>query len=557
MSSETERAIEEILNDFERQPIQDKRTFRAYLNQPELISVSSTNAQQQSPPISPLTFAQYYNFTVNLPRPALDAKSLQLLKAVIPQAQCSIPDYSLVFPYYRLRTVPIDNTGKVAYIDLPTAENLFFVRLLPSYYKPENMAKSRPNNFRQYGYNRTFNDYQELVKEVNKACISDPFLHTTQAQLPGAAGYQYLANEISFSFDETLNKIIFNGLKVNLAPVINNYEQWDNLIPYQTSDIVYDYNNDTNRVEFFQSRVEDNVGNEPYVNPETWENVRNLINGYPTWNSDYPYAINQVVQFNNIFYRSLQPVAQNNTNSPPTSPAYWENVSQFFNANPVFNSYIVAGYNDRYVKELLYNLEVQTTDQPNQGGNFDYERDNTFVIGSIPGNQYVEGQTLARRMGFTWSGQGIIRDDSLNNILTSQNSFGSTVILFYNRIRPIPKYFLVNNPELFQFSPETGFLDSYTADGYCNLVYSSIISIYTTIVGTSTVDTQRNANLLAMIPMDCGNLGVAMVGNYIDNALTKIQGDLYSIYIELRDENGEPYYLTDNATITLLIKLTY
>jgi hypothetical protein len=97
----------------------------------------------------------------------------------------------------------------------------------------------------------------------------------------------------------------------------------------------------------------------------------------------------------------------------------------------------------------------------------------------------------------------------------------------------------------------------YTADGYCNLVYSSIISIYTTIVGTSTVDTQRNANLLAMIPMDVGNLGVAMVGNYIDNALTKIQGDIYSIYIELRDENGEPYYLTNNATTTLLIKLTY
>ena len=41
MSSDTERAIEEILNDFERQPLQDKRTFRAYLNQPELISLSS------------------------------------------------------------------------------------------------------------------------------------------------------------------------------------------------------------------------------------------------------------------------------------------------------------------------------------------------------------------------------------------------------------------------------------------------------------------------------------------------------------------------------------
>ena len=60
-----------------------------------------------------------------------------------------------------------------------------------------------------------------------------------------------------------------------------------------------------------------------------------------------------------------------------------------------------------------------------------------------------------------------------------------------------------------------------------------------------------------MIPMDCGNLGVAMVGNFIDTSLTKIQSDVYSIYIELRDENGEPYYLTNNATTTFLLKLTY
>lgn len=557
MNSDTEKAIEEILNDFERQPLQDKKTFKAYLNQPELICLSSTNAQIQSPPISPLQFSQYYNFTINLPRPALNVKSLQLLKAVIPQAQCSIPDYSLVFPYYKLRTLPVDLSGRVAFIDLPTAENLFFVRLLPSYYKPENMAKSRPNNFREYGYNRTFNDYQELVKEINKACVSDPFLHTTAAQEPGGAGYQYLSDEITFSFDETLNKIIFTGLKVNLPPEINAYTEWDSVITYSLSDIVFSLNEDNNRVEFYQSREDNNLGNYPYAYPEFWENVTHLINGYPTWSFNFAYSINDVVQYNDIIYRCVQAVPLYDENPPPTSPGYWENASQFFDANPLFNSYIVAGYGDKTVKELLFNIEVQTTDQPNQGGNFDYERDRAFVVASIPGNQYVEGQTLARRMGFTWSGQGIIRDESLNNILTNTITFASTVILFYNRIRPIPKYFVVNAPPVLGLSPNTGFLDSYTADGYCNLVYSSIINIYTTIVGTSSVDTQRDANLLAMIEMNCANLGVAMIGNYIDTALTKIQSDIYSIFIELRDENGEPYYLTNNAVTNFLLKLTY
>jgi hypothetical protein len=79
---DTQKAIEAILDDYEHQPLQDKRTFRAYMNQPELISLSSTNAQLQSEAINANTDNSYFNFVVNLPRPALDAKSLQLLKAI-------------------------------------------------------------------------------------------------------------------------------------------------------------------------------------------------------------------------------------------------------------------------------------------------------------------------------------------------------------------------------------------------------------------------------------------------------------------------------------------
>ena len=471
MSSDTEKAIEEILNELERQPIQDKRTFKAYLNQPELISLSSTNAQIQSPPISPLTFAQYYNFTVNLPRPALDAKSLQLLKAVIPQAQCSIPDYSLVFPYYKLRTLPVSDAGTVHYVDTPTYANLYFIRLLPSYYKKE-LLTTLASVIDNYGFNQTFNDYQELEKQLIKACKND--ITFTNAQ-------QYLANEITFTYDRTINKFIFKGLNAGVA------------------------------------------------------------NTYPTFDISLPYLKNDVVTYLDITYLALQNVPAN-LNFPLVEPTYWLDTNQFQDPNvPRNNAYLIAGYNDPNVSTLLEYV------------NF-YSTQNDFFYSSIPGNQNIDGQTLARRMGFTWDGTGLVVDNINTYYDTNGIPYGATVALFYNRLRVVPTYQpLALGAELGEGLTQT----SYTADGYCNLVYSSIISIYTTIVGTSTVDTQRNANLLAMIPMDCGNLGVAMVGNYIENALTKIQGDIYSIYIELRDENGEPYYLTNNATTTLLIKLTY
>lgn len=473
MSSDTERAIEEILNDFERQPLQDKRTFIAYLNQPELISLSSTNAQQQSAPISPLTNAQYYNFTVNLPRPALNAKSLQLLKAVIPQANCSIPDYSLVFPYYKLRTLPIDDTGKVHFVDKPTYANLYFIRLLPSYYKRE-LVSARVNNYNDLGYNQTFNDYEELETEVRKACKSD---------LSFGSGEHYLANDVTFIYERSINKFLFRGL---------------------------------------------NTG---------------TLNTYPTFDLSLPYLKDDVVMYLGITYLALQNVPAN-LNFPAAEPAFWLNCTQYFASNENFNAYLIAGYNDPNVKTLLEYVQFYST-----------ENDSIFYA-SIPGNQAIEGQTLARRMGFTWDSTGLIVDN-INNYYENGIDFGGTIPLFYNRFRVVPTYEpRISSPALLRASI-LGSVDSYTADGYCNLVYSSIISIYTTIVGTSSVDTQRNANLLAMIPMDCGNLGVAMVGNYIDNALTKIQGDLYSIYIELRDENGQPYYLTNNATTTLLIKLSY
>ncbi len=476
---DTEKAIQDILEDLENQPLQESRTFRAYLNNPELISLSSTNATVQSAPISSQTNNAYYNFQVNLPRPALNVKSLQLLKAIIPQAQCSIPDYSLVFPYYKLACVPIDKKGLLYVLEDIDYTKIKYIRLLPSTNKSELIdidlsANDIRNNF---AYNRTFNDYEELLNELNKACHNDPL------EAYDISG-NFDPDDISFQYNQELNKFVFVGNNVSTP------------------------------------------------------------NTFGVWQEPFSYQEGVVVNYLGIDYLSLEASVGE---TPSTSPLYWLNVSQYYSAQPKFNTYLIAGYDDPNVDILLKYIEKRGTflDQP--------------WLTSIPANKYVKSQTLARRIGFTWDGNGMITDkDKLFLTQSTQIIYGSSIALFFNRFRPIPRYGFTIPPSLLS-NPFAVFNlnNKYTADGYCNLVYSSIINIYTTIIGTSSVDTQRNGNLLAMIEFNAPNLGIAMANNFIDTKLTKIQNEIYSIYIELRDENGVEYYLTNNATTTLLLKLTY
>jgi hypothetical protein len=533
-----ELAIQEILNDLEHQPLQKSRTFQAYLNQPELISLSSTNAQPQSAPISSQTDNSYYNFIVNLPRPAISSKSVQLLKAIIPQAQTSIPDYSLVFPYYKIRTVPISEND-VYYVEAPSFENLFFIRLLPSYYKRELFPFA---NF--YGYNKTFNDYIELSQELKKACTYDPTFDEYS---------HYLSDDIIIDYNEKENKFAFLPQNIGTEPNPPNFGIWE-YSSYYEKGVIIQYEK-----KFYKAKdTIDFSVNPPPDDPELWFYVSGqTLNTYPNWTIEDTYVVNDIVFDENdemvgAFFICLEP---NTSSKPWYEPTFWKNISQYFQGDlPFFNTYLIAGYNDVNVQTLLQYVRDKSSTT------YDAQRqeiiNGDFNWSSIPGNPYVQSQTLARRLGFTWDSTGMITD-TINNYITTGITYGSSTALFYNRLRPIPPYSpaVVNNFFTLKVDYRRDYY--YSADGYCNLVYSSIINIYTTIIGTSSVDTQRNANLLGTVEMNCANLGITMANNFIDTKLTKIQCDIYSIYIELRDENGVEYYLTNNATTTLLLKLSY
>lgn len=95
------------------------------------------------------------------------------------------------------------------------------------------------------------------------------------------------------------------------------------------------------------------------------------------------------------------------------------------------------------------------------------------------------------------------------------------------------------------------------ADSYPNLVYTSVIYVFASFITNSSLTSQNNHNLLAVVPVDSASLGVT---NYIcatSNLLTKISQTINDVIIEMRDEANEPYWLPDNASVSCEISFSY
>jgi len=82
--------LAEIVKDIEEEKALGKvsavSVFRSLLNQPDFVSISSANATDAG------SVDGYFKFNVNMPRPVLEAETLQLLNATIPLATQNIPD---------------------------------------------------------------------------------------------------------------------------------------------------------------------------------------------------------------------------------------------------------------------------------------------------------------------------------------------------------------------------------------------------------------------------------------------------------------------------------
>ena len=252
-NTELRERMEELVEQFPQfQPTQNQ--YKSFIFQPERIALCSnddiTPSSQQpnaNPAKVPSTVNGHYpsekfsQFRIRLRRPLRNVKSIQLLSGVIPNAVQNIPDSQTFFFWYKIRSVATANQGAwtigatylpgdiVSYsgldyvvntedtasapappnsnpsyqtITLPadtTRPNYYdlnpsklkYLWLAPSYWYPyETVAAGN-----QLLFNRTFQDYQDLVLSLNYIITQNLVQNNAQ-------------NDISFKYDDVLNKII-------------------------------------------------------------------------------------------------------------------------------------------------------------------------------------------------------------------------------------------------------------------------------------------------------------------------------------------------------------
>jgi hypothetical protein len=189
-------------------------------------------------------------------------------------------------------------------------------------------------------------------------------------------------------------------------------------------------------------------------------------------------------------------------------------------------SYVSAGYNDPIVAQAQLLLQQQSQE-------FD-------SYGPYPPQAFQLYKTLNLRLGFTWDGS------NLNLLTPSQNAVNE--VLAY-RFRP-PVGLIV----AVQGIPEN---ETYTAEAYANLVFTNSVNLYASFIAGASTDTLQNTNLLAVVPMNCQNLGISFYNPVISNPLTRIIDQIYEINIQLTTDTGEPYNLPNSAITSIELSLTY
>jgi hypothetical protein len=335
------------------------------------------------------------------------------------------------------------------------------------------------------------------------------------------------------------------------------------------------------------------VGDRVEYEGQLWRCVQQNQNAIPIqailWVSANAYNANDVVQYRGVVYRALQFVPS--FYSPPQYPAYWERITYWgwdnceWTSTTTYNlddSVIYQGKTWRLADDSSLNdppspsneawdeLDPDRFSAPSYGlfttsTSFDFvEQIDDIILLPFPvGIQAQPFNPRPRRLlntitGFTFN--GIFNAQAFQSLTTpdQERSVLSQLTAQFNRLRPVPVYdeAVIGGLGALR-DPLSTASYTYTADGYCNLVYSSIISTYCDVVGPSSIDTQRTSNLLAVNSMNCGNLGISFYAPYLDNPLTKVQNDIYSIFVEFRDEFGDPYYFTNNAVVTITFKMTY
>jgi hypothetical protein len=179
--------------------------FVSAVNQAQRVFLSS----QDDANINEENSYDWNTFRIQLPTPVLNAKNCQLLRSTVPNINVSLPNYALVFWYYRTSTVP----GST-----PVLKN---VRIFPS-------------NFTGNTYgcpvNRLYANYADLLADLNTAAA---------AADNSSLNPYHTAGEITFAYDALTRKFSFQGNTIGYTYDLAGYE--DPAVFAAAQNVYYDF----------------------------------------------------------------------------------------------------------------------------------------------------------------------------------------------------------------------------------------------------------------------------------------------------------------------------
>jgi len=94
-------------------------------------------------------------------------------------------------------------------------------------------------------------------------------------------------------------------------------------------------------------------------------------------------------------------------------------------------------------------------------------------------------------------------------------------------------------------------------DSFPNLVYSQCVYLYSNIVAGVSLGSNKQHNLLAVVPSNAPQLGVIQYTALTVNMMSKLVDTIYEISIDMRDDANQPFVLPDNAQVNLELCFIY
>lgn len=607
--------FEEITSRFARTESYNHRYTRSFVYQPDRVSLNSHDAQNPTV-LSPTNYYGYTTngtlsqetfspFTILFQKPLLRVKSLQLLSAIIPNPQASIPDDERVFSYYRLRNLysSVNNNGSggqlwqgnysyasgdVVVWDAPSAL-VGTILVFQTVWTP-------PNTLAIY----TLSD-PTFIPNGSKIYVSNPpsYLYTvfTVVQtFPGGLGnWRIVVNTTTNSFLNTntlltayaatsiVNYWVSNSLNnLNNPPTVSTnwvnvaqsgdstnivWNAWNITTTYAAGDYVFYTKNSTDRATYFyQSQAGGNVGNNPETIPEYWTQISRSASTSPNWFDISPLKLTST-------RGGIGTVALYNSTTPPElfPPSTYPNALTAKNtAFSDYASFLVA-----------LQSACTSTGSSTIANDISFQLNGTLnKIQFVPQNQiawvngvYNDGfyyllvgwddpnlatfyakyttqkptYSLNLRSGFTWNGYFSLPSNPWNGY--SGNS------VFAGQIANYFTPWAGAGQPINIFLPLTRTF--ITANSFANLVYSQSIRIYCDITQGSTQDSAGNPGLLSVVPMSATALGITFYQNNFNNPLTKVPEQLQRITISMKTDSGDDYILPSSASVSLELGITY